>query len=250
MSKESIYHESVFYNGASYWIGKYREAETSVTQYIHLSQVNDSLLAENARLQSSLLSARRFDTAQVISINDSVGLQQYKYIGANLIRVSLNAKQNKFTINRGSLTGVRKDDAVITQHGIVGKVAAVSEHFATIVPVININYKFPARLKRSNHLASMTWDGEDYRYGILVDLPGYETVKKGDTIVADYYSSYPSGYPIGVVVSYAQGGQEGNFTVKVKLFEDLSKTRYVYVIRDMLKDEQGKVEAIEPKKTP
>jgi rod shape-determining protein MreC len=241
MRKDRLYHDSIFISGSSDLVGKFRTWETNITEYVELSRVNRELAVENAQLRNQLRTSLRIDSSQIQHHKDS-GMQQYDFIAARLIRVSLHEKQNRFTIDQGALAGVRVDDAVIGTKGVVGKVVAVSPQFATVVPIINIDYRFPARLKRSNHIATMTWDGDDFNEGLLNDIPGYEKVHRGDTIVADYYSSFPSGFPVGVVTAVYKGGEEGNYQLKVKYFENLAKLSYVYVVRNLFKEELKQLE--------
>ena len=241
LRKDRLYHDSIFVQGSSEIVGQFRSWETEITEYVELGRVNRQLAEENARLKNLLLSSKRFDTASLVHRVDS-GKQQYDFIAARLIRVSLREKQNRFTIDQGALAGIRVDDAVIGNKGVVGKVVAVSPKFATVVPVINIDYRFPARIKRSNHIATMTWDGDDFNEGTLNDIPGYEKVRKGDTVVADYYSSYPVDFPVGKVTAVFKGGEEGNYQLKVRYFEDLGKLGYVYVVRNLYKEELKKLD--------
>lgn len=241
LRKDRLFHDSIFVQGSHDFIGKIRTFESNITEYVELGRVNKQLSEENARLKNLLESSKRFDTSKLAHRVDT-GVQQYDFIAARLIKVSLHEKQNKFTIDQGSLSGIRINDAVIGNKGVVGKVVAVGPRFSTVIPVINIDYRFPARLKSTNHIATMSWDGDDFKEGTLLDLPGYEKVKKGDTILADYYSSYPINYPVGVVKQIFKGGEEGNYQLKIQYFEDLAKISYVYVVRNLFKEELSKLE--------
>ena len=132
--------------------------------------------------------------------------------------------------------------AVAGPEGIVGIVYGASDHFATVIPVINRNFRVSARFKKNGFYGSLSWDGHSYRHAILNEIPLHAPVERGDSlVVTGYSSSFPAGIPVGVVDRIEQ--KDGSFyTIGVQLCTDFRKLHYVTVIKDLMKAEREKLE--------
>lgn len=92
----------------------------------------------------------------------------------------------------------------------------------------------------------MIWDGLDYRYCLLKDIPTHAKIKPGDTVVTSELSGiFPEGIMVGTVESYERKHGESFFTVTVKLSADLKKVNHVYVIDNKFKAERDSLEKTE-----
>src|SRR6201995_3382450 len=96
--------------------GLYAQVD-QLKDYIHLSEVNDSLARENARLRAQLKTAFYIDTLAKRQVTDTVYKQQYTYIVAKVINNSINRSNNYITIDRGSKQGINKGMGVICSSG-------------------------------------------------------------------------------------------------------------------------------------
>jgi rod shape-determining protein MreC len=70
--------------------------------YISLSEVNDRLASENAKLHSQLKASFYADSVAKHKVNDTVYKQQYEYIDATVINNSINKRNNYITLNKGT----------------------------------------------------------------------------------------------------------------------------------------------------
>jgi cell shape-determining protein MreC len=132
--------------------------------------------------------------------------------------------------------------AVIGPEGIVGIVYSVSEHFATVMPMINRNFRLSVKFKKNNHFGSLSWDGRSYRHANLNEIGLHVPVANGDTLVVSGFSdSFPEGIPVGVVDKVEQ--KDGSFyTITVLLATDFRKLHYVSVVEDLMKTEKQYLE--------
>lgn len=218
---------------------------TGVKDYFFLRSTNEKLVAENTILRNELekalsspLAANRDslyrDTAQADPI--------YRYISAQMVNGGFNRTKNYITLDKGSLQGIRKEMAVCSADGVIGVIQNTSRHYSVVLPLINTNLRVSAKLKKNGYYGSLQWDGNDYRYSYLNDIPFHVDVIQGDTIVTSGFSAiFPEGVLVGFVESVDK--ETANFlTVKVRLAADFKKISNVYVISNEKKGEQQELE--------
>ena len=107
----------------------------------------------------------------------------------------------------------------------------------------NVDLRVSAKIQKNGYYGSLQWDGKDYRYSYLNDIPFHVDAVLGDTIVTSGFSSiFPEGELIGFVESVDR--KTANFlTIKVKLAVDFKKVFQVYVIANTHKQELQELEA-------
>ena len=210
--------------------------------YLHLREQNRQLQDENAQLRNMLSgSFYMADTSRFFDA-DSNRHRRYAHLPAKVIDKSVNKQFNFVTLDRGKQGMIAEDMAVIGPEGIVGIVYGISEHFATVMPVINRDFKVSVKFKKNNYFGSLSWDGRSYRHATLGEIPLHAPVSLGDTLVVSGYSgSFPEGIPVGVVNKIEQ--KDGSFfTISVLLATDFRKLHFVTVVDDLMKTEIQEVE--------
>ena len=131
---------------------------------------------------------------------------------------------------------------VISSQGIVGVIRGASEQFSTVISLLNSELRVSAKLQGSGYYGPLNWNGGDYRYATLRDIPLHASVNQGDTVVTSGYSAiFPEGILIGFVDGYQEKG--GRFyEVEVNLSTDFKKLNHVYIVKNLLKQEQDQLE--------
>ena len=156
----------------------------------------------------------------------------------------LNAKfthvtNNRRTLGKGSRHGIEPDMAVISPEGIVGVVVGTTRNFSTVMPVLHADSRNSVKMKSSGINGSLVWDGRDYRYAQVLDVPTTHQFAKGDTIVTSGQANdFPEGIPVGYVVSAESDPGTGFYRVRVRLATDFNKLSHVYVINNKFRREQ------------
>jgi len=206
--------------------------------YLHLREQNLQLQNENMKLRRMLPGTFFMVDSSQTFYADSVKQRRYAYLPAKAINNIVNKQFNYVTLDRGKNGGVDVDMAVIGPEGIVGIVFGVSEHYATVMPVINRNFRLSVKFRKNNHFGSLSWDGRSYRYATLNEIGLHVPVAKGDTLVVSGFSdSFPEGTPVGVVDKVEQ--KDGSFyTISVLLATDFRNLYYVTVVDDLMKTEK------------
>lgn len=210
---------------------------SGLKQYFTLKSTNADLAQENIELRNKLASFRKQIKEKKDTLIDTLYKQRYVYFTARVVNNSVNKLYNYMTLNKGSNDGVKLDMAVITNKGIVGFVNGVSEHFSTVMPVINRDFKVAGKFKSNGFWGSVVWLGNNPDVCNFNDVSHHVKVNKGDTITTVGSSSFPEGIPIGTVVETDFKG--GNFiNVKIKLANDFRAVNYVTLVDDLMKGEQ------------
>ncbi|HLN20475.1 MAG TPA: rod shape-determining protein MreC [Bacteroidales bacterium] len=205
--------------------------------YLNLSDINRRLAEENIALKNSIQKMSRSDTADFISVLDTLYSQEYQHISAEVIDNSVNRQKNFFTLNKGLRDGLRTDMAVITVDGIAGVIVGTSANYSIAMSVLNLDFKVSARLKTNGYFGSLNWDGRHSEYAMLKEIPQHVTISVGDTVETTGYSAiFPEGVMVGTVSEFEkQGGDFYNITVK--LSTDFRKLHYVDIIGNLKKNE-------------
>jgi rod shape-determining protein MreC len=237
------YHRAGFFNAANTVSGHAFSVYSRFTDYFSLKDVNEKLALENVQLRNQLKSDFFDTTSKRTRITDTANKQVYSYIVAKVVNVTVNSVNNFITINRGKKQGVDIGMAVIGPTGVVGIVKDVSDNFAVILPVINKDFHVSARVSRDNNLGNLEWKGISPYEADISDVPRQANVKKGDTIVTTGSSiHFPDNIPVGIVEKAELREGSNFYTIKLRLATSFSKLTYVYVVNDLMKNEQQKLE--------
>lgn len=239
------FHQANFVNSSNRVVGTLFAWKSNLTEYIELQRVNDELAAENEELLNQIPQSFVSVNEHFVMINDTLRERKFRYKSAQIVNSSINKQLNYLTINKGSIEGIFPEMGVIGTDGLVGVVKNVSDHFSTVIPIINQRFIASAELKRTGNFGLLKWEGEDYQYASLIDVPGHIDVNVGDTVVTRGASAiYPKGIPIGVISEVALNEGSNFHEIYMKLAVDFNKLRYVDLIENMLKDEQRELEKI------
>lgn len=253
------YQRTVFSGYAASFFGSISAVVTDISGYFHLKETNGKLVAENNLLRNQIEELRKAVSMGVTdslrTYNDSLRIDNdslcidgdtidvdYVYKTAEMINSGFNKTKNYITINKGMADGIQTEMAVCSSEGVVGVVEKVSRHFAKIIPLINTNLKISAKIKKNGYYGSLQWDGDDYRYSYLNDIPFHVKTEVGDTIVTSGFSAiFPEGRLIGFVESVNR--ETANFlSIKVRLATDFKRISYIYVIAYTKKRERQQLE--------
>ncbi|HVS90659.1 MAG TPA: rod shape-determining protein MreC [Mucilaginibacter sp.] len=246
--KYNSFQKATFINSAGKVTGGLYTQANKLYGYLSLSEVNDSLAKENARLRNQLKSSFYVDSATKKQVVDTIYKQQYTYIEAKVINNSVNRSNNYLTIDKGSLQGVAKGMGVICSSGLVGKVVFVGQHLSVVQSLLHKDSRFSAMLANDKQLGYIEWsDDLDPHKGYLKDVSNNASPKLGEEVVTSQYSLFPAGIPIGKVTNLHTRAGGFSLNMEVRLAVDFSKLQYVDVIVNKLAQEQAGLEAQEKK---
>jgi rod shape-determining protein MreC len=241
--QNNYFQRATFINSSNQLSANVLETSTNVKHYFNLKTENEKLAKENAELRSHSLISFSMLVNREYTVKDTVYRQKYGFTSAKVVNNSTNRRNNFITLDKGSKQGIEKDMGVITSSGVVGHVQNVSENFCTVMSILHSKTIVNSKIKKDGSYGPLSWDGDDYRYATLNDIPTHVHLVPGDTIVTSAYSkAFPENIMIGTVESFERESGKYFYTVKVKLSTDFKKLTYVYIVNNMYKEEQEVLE--------
>ncbi len=236
------FQKAKFLNASNSITGNIFESYSSVYNFFHLKAINEQLSKDNAtlrkRIQDLLLSDIKLDSKRI----SNLGLD-YQFIPARVINNSVNKQYNYITLNKGSADGIEQDMGVIGPDGVVGVITNVSEHFCTGQSVLNKRWSVSGKIK--DYFGSLVWDGKDYRYAQLKEIPFHVELEIGDRVTTSSYSSvFPEGILIGKVSDIKHKSGDNFYDITVELSSDLKAISYVEVVYNIYKKEKEELEGL------
>jgi rod shape-determining protein MreC len=245
--KYNKYQQSKLVASSSQIVGSFLNYKSDVTKYLNLEEVNEQLANENARLRQA---NRDYQTLITALSQDSSFAElndlpiNYLYVQAKVINSSLNKPTNTLTLNKGKVHGIENDMAVIGPNGLIGVVTNVSDHFASVLPSINMLFTASIKMANTQHFGLLKWNSKNWRFSQIDDIAKHANITIGDTIITRGGSSiFPEKILVGIVdTSYVPSGSNYHH-IEVKLSTDFSNTSYVYVVKNQFKKEQLTLES-------
>jgi rod shape-determining protein MreC len=226
------YHKSKFINSANSLTGGIYGTFNSIGQYFNLKDENAILAEENKFLREQLLNRAYTKDSSYVDSTYSKGT--YKIVTAEIYKNSYSSTNNYLTLNKGKNDSIKEDFGVITSKGILGIVENTSNSYATVLSILNKKSKINAKLKSSDHIGSLAWNGQSPEFTQLIDVSKFAPVKVGDTIVTGGQSAiFPKGINIGVIDSFETDISGDTYTIQVKLFNDMRNIGTFYIIENL-----------------
>jgi rod shape-determining protein MreC len=235
--KNNDYQNAVGFSIIEEFSGSIHKIYHSVYRFINTVDENKKLAHENAFLKAKLLNIAN------INENNIIYKDTYDLIPTNIVFANVFSSNNYIIINKGKNDSIEADMGVICPTGVVGIVKNVSPNFATVIPIINVNAHISARIKTNQYFGTTNWDGKDFKYINLADIPYHVKLKKGDTVITSGFSTiFPEGIEIGIIENF--DFNEGNdfYNIVVRLSTEFNKINHVYVVRHKKKNEFKQIE--------
>ncbi|MDI7775210.1 rod shape-determining protein MreC [Asticcacaulis sp. EMRT-3] len=144
-------------------------------------------------------------------------------VTARSVSVSRGPFANNRLINSGSQDGIRFDNPVITDQGLIGRVVGISAHVSRVLMVTDISSHVPIMILRSDGRAMMSGDGGGYPK--LEWVRGKDTVRPGDQVLTSGDGGvFPRGLPVGETVKGVDG------VWRVRLYANRAPIDFVKVL--------------------
>ncbi|MCB0519698.1 MAG: rod shape-determining protein MreC [Lewinellaceae bacterium] len=223
--------------------GYLEEKATVTNRYFSLDDENYRLAKENTDLLEKLANLGINDPAKLDTMFSDSLQPKYTFIEAKVIKNSINKHHNYLVLDKGRKDGLVAHSGVVTENGVVGIVRKVSHSYAVVMSILHRQTKLSARIRHKNFFGSMVWKDSDIHSFYLEDIPKNAPVVPGDTIETSGYSAiFPSGIPLGIVEKLWIEPGSNFYTIQLRSGLDLGNIQYVYVVKNLLKEEQEELE--------
>jgi len=246
------YQSTKYFNSSNRLVARMNQTSQNIREYFSLVEINNTLAQENALLHKKLEQRElALQFLQLNRVNDSVMFHRFDYVSAKVVNNTTKYYKNFITINRGADAGLEPGMAVISSGCVVGKVKSVSNHFAVLISLLNLDEQVSCMIKRTGHFGTAQWEGTDPSIVSLKYIPRHVQPSVGDSIVTSGYNAvFPSGIFIGKIKTFKLNAESPFYEIKVELGLDFSNMAFVDVIKSRLKNERDSIEHVtigEPK---
>lgn len=229
LAQSQPYHSRVIVNASSDFTGACFNITTNISNYFSLGTENEKLTQEN----SKLLNLVQFLKSENDSIPQKPSDTVFNFIPAKVVSNSTHLNNNYIVIDKGSADGISKDMGLISSDGIAGIITSVSKHYATAISMLHKFSSISVHFKNSNHLASLIWEGNNYRYGTIEHIPTHLNLQKGDTVLTSGYSFiFPEGIMVGTVEELFESPSGDLNSASVCFATNFNTLRHVYIIQN------------------
>ena len=244
ISKNKSYQRSVILSSSNALAANMFALSNNFVEFFNLRTANNALSEENTELKNEIIELQNMLASHQPEPSDSLQYSippemQYIFIQAKVIGNTTNKVLNYITLNKGATNGVRPDMGVVSDRGVVGVVKTVSEHFATVIPLLNPRIQLSCKYQSNNYIGSLQWHGGDYRYSNLMDIARHVKINKNDTIITSGLTmNFPEGIPVGTVEEYNINESDPYYTIKVRLMVNFRTLTHVSIINFKYADEE------------
>ena len=223
-----------------------------VNSFIGIFTDSGKLREENGRLQSEINALREnqveFDETkrQLELYRQFLELKEqnpdYKFADARVVAVDPSEKYYNFTINAGSLKGVKAGDPVITPAGLVGVAYDVALDSARVRTILDPTTQVSAYVSRTGDEGTTGGTVTLAREGLL--RINYLS-REGGAAAGDYVATsgkggiYPRGLLIGEIQSVSPDSDGLTMTAQIQPFADIKNLSSVFVLTDFAEKNAG-----------
>ncbi|MCX8491934.1 MAG: rod shape-determining protein MreC [Cyclobacteriaceae bacterium] len=239
------YQSITYFNTSNQIAANIISTSQNIREYFSLRDINSGLAMENSKLRKKLDQRDQLLllNSELNLVRDSAVINRFDFVSAKVVNNSTRYYKNFITINKGKNDGLQAGMAAISQLGAVGKIKSVSDHYAVLISLLNIDNQVSTVIKRTGHFGTVQWDGTDAKLIDLKYIPRHVELKKGDTIVTSGYNSvFPEGIMIGTISSSKLIEEAQFHSIKVALSQDFGKLSFVEVVKSHLEAEKDSLE--------
>ena len=207
-----------------------------------LQNENEELNNEVDKLQAKL-TAMENNLSDYEDLLDLLALSEkypsYDMTGARIIGKDAGNWYDTFTINKGSVDGIKKDMNVVAGNGLVGIVTQVNANSAVVRSIIDDASNVSGMISKNRDICIVNGDLTLMDSGLLdVELiTKGSTVVKGDEVVTSYISDkYLPGLLIGYISDVTEDDTELTLSAKLTPAVDFQHLSNVLVIKQLKED--------------
>jgi rod shape-determining protein MreC len=226
--------------GASKALKPVRDIAGWFSDTFHAKTQRDQLLKEVHSLQAELAhaqyaAAENRQLSKLVGLDNSLGIDAYHAVAAHVISRDPTLWYATVEADKGSGDGVRVNDPVIGDGGLVGKVSTVGSGFSIVTLITDHSMAVAAQVPGGDTGVLVPAVGNPNQL-LLQNLPPNAQVQAGQQVVTVGFKYgaledlYPPGIPIGQVSSVNQDNLLSNGQVQVNPVVDLRHLDSVQIL--------------------
>lgn len=200
-----------------------------------INQFKD-LNAENLKLKLKLTDLYNLQSTVEILKAENVALknllnvvpdEEYDYITARLLSVSLNPFSKTILVGAGSKDGVKANQIVTNAQGLVGRITQVSDNYSRVMLINDLNSRVPVVTLLTQERGMLAGNNQN---GKIIYLQKDHNIKQGEKVITSGDGMmYPRGIVVGEVSKITKG------MVQVEPIMNFDKTDFIQIFSNNFK---------------
>jgi rod shape-determining protein MreC len=228
--------------GASKALKPVRDIAGWFSSTFHAKSERDRLRKEVASLQQQLAAAQQKailynQLANEVKLDDSNGISSYQPVAGHVIERDPTLWYATIEVDRGSDDGVHKNDPVLGDGALVGKVSTVAPGVSFVTLITDHTFAVTSTVQdQAGDSGVLVPAVGNPNQLLLQDLPPRAQITQGQQVVTAGWSDgslsslYPAGIPIGQVSNANQNNLINNRQVQVTPAADLRHLDVVQIL--------------------
>jgi rod shape-determining protein MreC len=201
--------------GVSEWVGEIARLRS---ENIALKNANLQLLQWQAIAKSM-----EAENNSLRSLMNAVSIPKSNYITTRIVTDMGGPYVRSALIGGGVEQGIKKDQAVINEHGLVGRVIETGNTSSRVLLINDINSRIPVMSETSREKTIMV--GNNNELPSLSYIAPDSEIKVGERIITSGDGGiFPRGIAVGIVSKIEKG------VIRVQPFVDAASIEYVSVV--------------------
>lgn len=163
-------------------------------------------------------------------------LTEYDPVNATILSRNKSYWFNTLTIDKGKNSGIKKNMAVITKDGLIGKISKVSHNSSEVKLITSddVNFKISVAIKTPSGDSYAVLNGYDKEKN-LIKVTGIDkttSINKGDIVLTSGLGEmFPAGIYIGTVEEIESDKYNLSKIVYIKTSQNFNDVHYVTVLK-------------------
>ncbi|HEV2979875.1 MAG TPA: rod shape-determining protein MreC [Solirubrobacteraceae bacterium] len=226
-------------DGANKALKPVRDAFSWISDTVHAKSEHKQLVGQVDKLRRELIAdqterAAYHELLALYHLDHQLSINDYHPVTATVVAKSPNIWYSTVTIDKGEAAGVRINDPVVNDEGLVGKVTQIASDGAQVSLITDSTVGVSARLGATAATGILQPKVGEPNDLLLQYLPASAQANKGDYVVTSGTVSsgddslYPPGIPIGQVTSVNE--ESAYRSVNVHPLADLHNLDVVQVL--------------------
>ncbi len=200
----------------------------------HLQTENTRLSYENSQLQNALLENIRL--RKLLQFKYEIN---YEFIPAKVVGYSPQDFVTGYLLSTEDYQRVKKNAAVMTSDGLVGKVVKKSGKYLICQNLLDPGSRVSVRVQRNRELGIVSWGGGNTL--LLNNIPNSVEILKGDVLFTSGMSQiFPPNIKVGVVYSVKKSTKQLFQKIIVHPVVNFNILEEVFILQAKQEDESGK----------
>jgi rod shape-determining protein MreC len=200
---------------AGAWVGEMAQLRA---ENIALRNTNIQLLQWQA-----LAKSMEAENNSLRGLMNAVSVPKNNYITARIVTDMGGPYVRSALIGGGATQGIKKDQAVISEHGLVGRVVETGNATSRVLLLNDINSRIPVMSESSREKTILV--GNNNELPSLSYVSSDSAIKVGERIITSGDGGvFPRGIAVGIVSKIEDG------TIRIQPFVDATRLEYVSVV--------------------